>query len=219
MCIIVAAFLLACNSGNRPPTLADIQRERISSVTVSDTVTEIIENSTNSAINEDSTSSTEVDNLPRSPKSTDADSIPRNTEWADADGNPRYWAIDVYGRQHTLHYNNMDVNPLFNGNNAIEELSKYINANTNSSIKKIAEENNIKKTLICYAFKLDTNGFVYDAKIHSSNTHQVLGEEALRLLIAMSEQGEWTPGKHDGRVINTWFEMIMFDIGYRNQSK
>jgi len=191
MSIAVAVFLFACNSGNRPPTLADIQREHTSSVTTTDPETEIIEDNTSSA-------------------DRDADDRPRNTEWADAEGNPRYDYIDVYGRQHTQNYFLMDEKPLFNGKDAIEELNKYILEN--NKFKEIAEENNIQDARIVFELTIGTDGSTIDAIIREGNTHQVFGDEVLRLLNSMHEHGKWTPGKHDGEVMKARIPYMSFSF-------
>jgi len=205
--IIAVAFLFACNSGNRPPTLADIQRECISSVTASDTITEISENSTCSA---------EVDNRPRNTISTEADSIPRNTKWADAEGNPRYAYFDVYGKQHTANYFLMDVKPLYNGKDLLEELNKYFEEN-NKLIKEIAEKENIMDATFSVELTIKTDGSI-DVRIREEmTTHQVLGEEYATLWKSMQEHGKFTPGEHNGKVLNA--NIPAFLNTYKNKTK
>ena len=179
MSIVAAVFLFACNSSSRPSTLADIQLKHTSSVATADTVTEISEDNT---------------------KNADADSIPRNTKNADADDNPKYSYWDEYGQLRAMDYRDMNVKPLFNGKDGLEELKKYLNES--NKFDEIAEENNIQETIYCFDFYIDTVGFIVDVKIHKG-THQAFGNELVRLLNAMHKHGKWTPGKYDGKILST----------------
>ena len=176
MIIILAAFLFACNGGNPQnqnisqvePTLADIVLVESSETNDDKTKKNVSENSENI-----------IDN-----------------EFVDANGQPKYSYFDVYGRRHTHEYPYVDVKPLFNGKDGLEEWMKYVVEN--SKFKEIAEENNIQRARVSYEFTIDTDGSVVDAKI-TQNNNQLMDDEVLRVLNTTHKK--WTPGKHDGETL------------------
>ena len=181
MSIVMAVFIFACNSRNRPPTLADTQLEHTSSVATADTVTEIREDNT---------------------KNADTDSIPRNTEWADAEGKPRYGYFDVYGQRHSQNYGLIDEKPLFNGNDFIEEFRKYFDEN--NKFKEIAKEYNIQTGIFSFEFTIETDGSIIATPNDFADKLQAFTDEIKRIINIMHEQhGKCSPGKHGDEVVKT----------------
>ena len=199
MSIIAVVFLLACGNGSHPPTLKIIQAEHTSTVTTSDTISESIE-----------TTVMKNKTVPESIENNNEDDRPRNTKWADEDGNPKYGYFDVYGKRHTQHYEWMDVKPLYNGKDFMEELKKYMTENNNfweiieeNNFLKILEENNTREARIEISFEIiiNTDGSI-DAKLNDfSDKHQVLVDEYKRLLNDFQKNGVVEPGKYDGEVM------------------
>ena len=201
MSIIAVVFLLACCNGSHPPTLKIIQAEHTSTVTTSDTISESIE-----------TTVMKNKTVPESIENNNENDRPRNTKWADEDGNPKYGYFDVYGKQHTQHYEWMHVKPLYNGKDFMEEWEKYMTENNN--FLKILEENNIQEARISISFEIiiNTDGSI-DAKLNDfSDMHQVLVDEYKRLLNAFHENGVVVPGKYDGMVMKARIAASSFGI-------
>jgi len=139
------------------------------------------------------------------------DNQPRNTRYADEHGRPRYAWTDVHGRLHTTEYAIVEVKPLLNGKEGLEELQKYLRENF--KIEEIAKENGIREWRVGYQFFIGTDGSVIDAKIReeSTHTHPLLDAELLRLINAT--HGKWTPGKQDGDTIRV--RLVVFGMGFR----
>jgi len=188
---LVFSYIFFFSCANKNPNLSEKQLQEL-----------IRSSSQPQTINHPDTISEKTDDKP---KYMDSDDLPRNTNNADADGNPKSKYTDEYGRLIAWEYKHMDVKPLFNGKNALEELKKYFHENNN--FKKISEENNIQEeAVVVFTFAIDTNGSVVDVVIYDENTtHQAAANEVLRLLNTMHEHGEWTPGKLDGNVLKTIF--------------
>jgi len=205
MSVVAAAFLFACSGGgSSPPTMTIIGAEHNSSEAAAAIIAERREANVvaerNSAVSE-------------SNPTADADDRPRNTKYADADGNPTHPFWDVYGRRHTNNYFVMDVKPLFNGNEAWDEVSKFIVENS-GSLQKIILEHNIKEGKVQFGVVINTDGTA-DAVILEGTTHEALGVEAIRLIKSMQEHGKWTPGEYGGEIIKTRIPIFSVDVGSR----
>jgi len=202
MSVVIATFLFACGGGSgNPPTLTIIEAEHTTSEATAAIISERSEAKNaakcNIAVSENSENT------------TGADDRPRNTKWADEYGNPRYGYFDVYGRQHTQNFEIIHEKPLFNGKDYIEELQNFVSEN--NKFKEIIEKYNIQNATYAIEIMINTDGSV-DAKIREETTHQVLGEELLRLINSMQEHGKITSGKNDGELVNThipWYGKFM----------
>jgi len=126
-----------------------------------------------------------------------SENIPNN-RYVDAEGQPKYLYVDTAGRWHTLEYPDVEVKPLFNGKDGIEEWNKYVAGN--NKFEEIAVKNNLQRVRVSYEMTIDTDGSIINAKIREGS-NQVLGNEILRLIKTADEYGKWTPGKHEGEIL------------------
>ena len=182
MSIVIVVLLFACSCGNQANQTAVNQTEQMPSMMTADTVSKIGE--ANVGMEEKAVFES-------------SDTIPSN-RYVDAEGQPKYLYVDTEGRLHTMEYQYVDVKPLFNGKDGVEEWNKYVAEN--NKFEEIAVKNNLQRVRVSYEMTIDTDGSIIDAKIREGS-NQLLGNEVLRLIKTANEYGKWTPGKHEGEIL------------------